>query len=228
MDKKIYGHRYLHYAVLFFAMFMLADQVMMYRLTQIGPFTLTAGVFLMPLYYFTGDLIAEVYGFKVAKQMVLAILICCTIFAGLITLLNYLPPPTNWKYKQDYDHVLGHILRSTTLGIGIAVLSGSYMNAYIISKLKIMANGRMFILRSIASSAIGELVQMILGCLLLFTGVFSFNQILQLIICLYVWQVGLGAMVSMVGSLLVRRLKLIEGTAQDYAVQFNPFAATKV
>jgi uncharacterized integral membrane protein (TIGR00697 family) len=224
VDKKNNGLRYIHYAILFFAMFMLADQVMMYRLTQIGPLTLTAGVFLMPLYYFTGDLIAEVYGFKVAKQAVLAILICCIVFASLVTLLNYLPTPVDWKYKQSYDYVLGHIIRSTILGIGVAVFVGSYINAYIISKLKVIANGRIFILRSIASSAIGELIQMVLGCFLLFTGVFPLNQILHLIISSYMWQVALGAIVSTGGSLLVRLLKHVEGTTYDSVIHFNPFA----
>ncbi len=224
MNQQIRNPKYLHYAVLFFAMFMLGDQVLMYRLTQVGPFNFTAGVFLMPLYYFTSDLIAEVYGFQIAKRMIVAVLICCIVFALLMTALIHLPIPTGWDHAQDYNYVLGNIIRSTVLGIGVAVFIGSYVNAYIISKLKILTNGRIFILRCIGASAVGELIQNIIGCLLLFTGVFPFHVVRQLIIDLYVIQVVLGVVVASIGSILVRILKRVEGDFHDTSVDFNPFA----
>jgi uncharacterized integral membrane protein (TIGR00697 family) len=225
VERQIREPKYLHYAVVLFAMFMLADQVMMYRLVEIGPFSITAGAFLMPFYYFLGDLIAEVYGFHVARRMIVAVLVCCIIFSIIITLLNQLPVPSNWAYGQDYNIVLGHLIRSTILGIGVAVLIGSYVNAYVISKLKVLTKGRVFIIRCIGSSAIGELIQMILGCLLLFTGIFSFHQVLKLIIELYVTQVALGALIATIGSFFVYILKRLENKPNDLIIRFNPLSS---
>ncbi len=227
MNQPIYKHKYLHYAVLFLVIFSIADQVVMYRLTQIGPFSITAGVYLMPLYYFTADLIAEVYGFQVAKQMIIAVIICSIFFALLIAVLIHLPVPIGWEHAQDYYNVLGHGIRSSILG-NFGVLVGSYLNAYIISKLKILTRGQIFILRSLGASAVGELIQNILGCLLLFVGVFPFHVVLDLMINLYVVQIVFGLVVTCIGSIFVRLLKRAEGDFNDVTVDFNPFARHKI
>lgn len=152
------ANKYLLFIAYLYLAFMLADQVLMYRMVQIGHFSsLTAGVFLMPLYYFTGDMIAEVYGFKIARTLVYLVSICSIIFAALISGLNTLPIPGDWLHRSDYDYVFGRLMRSSIGGL-FAVLCGSYINAYLISKLRIMIKGRFFIIRSITSSAIGEAI----------------------------------------------------------------------
>lgn len=212
-----------HFFVMLYATFMLADQVMMYRVVQAGPFYLTAGVFIMPLYYFTGDLIAEIYGYHVSRRVIWSMVICSILFAVLITILNMLPVPADWHHRAAYVTVLGRLLRSTIGGVAIAVVSGSYFNAYVISKLKILVRGKLFMARSIGSSAIGEAIQMILGCLLLFTGVMPFNKVVILMLELYVFQVGIGFLISGPGALFVNFLKKFEGDVYDHTVSFNPF-----
>lgn len=214
---------YLLFIAYMYLSFMLADQVLMYRMVQVGHFSsLTAGVFLMPLYYFTGDMIAEVYGFKMARTFVYLVIICSIIFAAIVTILNILPIPADWTHQPDYDHVFGRLMRSSIGGL-CAVLIGSYINAYIISKLKIMIKGRFFAIRSITSSAIGEAIQMVIGCLLLFAGVIPLANLWKLMVELYMWQIGLGAIVATLGSILVRKLKQIEGEPIDQQIVFNPF-----
>ena len=141
--------------------------------------------------------------------------------------LIHLPVPIGWDHAQDYENVLGRGVRTSIFG-NMAVLVGSYLNAYIISKLKILTRGRNFILRSIGSSAVGELIQTVVGCLLVYTGVFPFHTILKLMIDLYVVQITLGVIISSVGSILVRILKHVEGDYYDTVVNFNPFAHQKV
>lgn len=219
--KKISS--YLFFIAYLYLSFMLADQVLMYRMVQVANFSsLTAGVFLMPLYYFTGDMIAEVYGFKMARTLVYLVTICSIIFAVVVSLLNTLPIPTDWLHQPDYDYVFGRLIRSSIGGL-FAVLIGSYINAYTISKLKVMIKGRFFAIRSITSSAIGEAIQMIIGCLLLFAGVIPMASLWKLMIELYIWQISLGAIVATVGSIFVRKLKRIEGEPLDQQIVFNPF-----
>ncbi len=216
--------KFLPFVTMLYLTVMLADQTLMYRATQIGSFSLTAGVFLMPLYYFIGDLIAEVYGFRVAKKLIWCVVGCAIIYAILITALNnLLPVPNGWPYAKDYDTVLGRLLRSSVGGMAIAVVSGSYFNAFIISKLRVLVRGRYFWLRSVGSSAIGEAVQMILGCLLLFTGVMPFHEVMTLAVNLYIWQVGLGVLILIPGSFVVALLKQFEGNLLESHVNFNPF-----
>ncbi|MGV3740219.1 MAG: queuosine precursor transporter [Gammaproteobacteria bacterium] len=216
-------NKYLFFIAYLYLAFMLADQVLMYRMVQIGQFSsLTAGVFLMPLYYFTGDMLAEVYGFRIARNLVYLVSICSIIFAVIISVLNTLPIPNDWLHRADYDYVFGRLMRSSIGGL-FAVLSGSYINAYLISKLKVMIKGRFFIIRSVTSSALGEAVQMVIGCLLLFTGVIPWENLWKLMLELYIWQISLGALVATIGSILVRKLKQTEGEPLEQQVIFNPF-----
>jgi uncharacterized integral membrane protein (TIGR00697 family) len=206
-----------------YLVFMLADQVLMYRMVQVGVFSsLTAGVFLMPLYYFTGDMVAEIYGFRVARNLVYLVIVCSIIFAVIVSILNALPTPQDWTHQAEYDYVFGRLLRSSIGGL-FAVLVGSYFNTYIISKLKLMIKGRFFIFRSITSSAIGEAVQMVIGCLLLFVGVVPLEQLWRLMVELYIWQISLGAIVATCFSGFVQKLKQIEGESCDQEINFNPF-----
>lgn len=202
---------------------MIADQVLMYRMVKVGIFSsLTAGVFLMPLYYFFGDMLSEIYGFKIARKLVYLVSICSIIFAALVSMLNALPVPQDWTHLADYNHVLGRLMRSSIGGL-FAVLVGSYINAYLISRLKIMVKGRFFVIRSITSSAIGEAIQMVIGCLILFVGVVPFSELWKLMLELYIWQISLGAIVATLGSLFVQKLKKIEGEQFHQEVTFNPF-----
>lgn len=215
--------KYIFFIAYLYLSFMLADQVLMYRMVEVAGFSsLTAGVFLMPLYYFTGDMIAEVYGFKMARLLVYLVTICSIIFAALVTILNLLPIPQDWLHQPNYDYVFGRLMRSSIGGL-FAVLIGSYINAYIISKLKIIVKGRFFIIRSITSSALAEAIQMVIGCLLLFAGVIPMESLWKLMVELYVWQISLGAIIATIGSVVVRKLKQIEGEPFEQSITFNPF-----
>lgn len=222
-NEKHSTNKWLFFIAYMYLAFMLADQVLMYRMVQVGVFSsLTAGVFLMPLYYFTGDMIAEVYGFKIARNLVYLVTVCSIIFAIVVSVLNNLPIPEGWSHQIEYDYVFGHIMRSSIGGL-FAVLIGSYFNTYLIAKLKVIIKGRFFIIRSITSSAIGEAIQMVIGCLLLFVGVVPLDQLWKLMVELYIWQITLGAIIATIGSVFVRKLKQIEGTRLDQQVTFNPF-----
>ena len=223
VERKHY--KFLLLMAMLYMSFMLADQVMMYRFVQVGPFFLTAGVFIMPLYYFFGDLITEVYGYQISKQLIWGMVICCIVFAGLIAILNDLPVPLWWHGRIDYTTVLGRLLRSSIGGAAVAVVAGSFVNAYIISKWKILVKGKYFVLRSIGSSAFGEAVQMVLGCLLIFLGTMPLRKLMILMVELYVVQIGLAMVIACVGTYFVNALKITEGiNTYDNGVNFNPFS----
>lgn len=209
------------FSVMLFVTLRLADQVMLYRQVNLFGFTLTAGVFIMPFYYYMCDVIAELFGYKAAKRAVYYVLCCSLIFALLVTVLNQLPSPQNWKFANEYSDVLGHLLRSNLAAFIIVPLS-SLLNAKIITKWKAITQGKYFWLRSLGSSGLAEAIQIIIGCLLLYTGVMPFKEVLSLIVLLYIVQIGCGVIIATPGLFIVNILKKALKDGQPHAVA-NPF-----
>ncbi len=210
------------FTVMLFVTLRLSDQIMLYRQVEVFGFTLTAGVFIMPLYYYLGDVIAELFGYQIAKKAVYYVLCCSLIFSILIMLLDKLPAPQGWELTSQYKEVLGHLLRSS-LAAFIIVPFSSLLNAKIITKWKFITQGRYFWLRSLGSSVIAEATQIFLGCLLLYTGVMPFKEILFLMFWLYVVQVGCGMIIATPGLFIVNLLKRKMPDYSNTMIIENPF-----
>jgi hypothetical protein len=202
----------------------LADISLVYRLAKVGTLTVTAGVFVMPLYYFIEDMVTEIYGYRYFRQLVWVALGCGFVFSAIITFANTLPVPDSWHYKDDYIIVFSHLFRTMFGGGCIAVTIGAFVNSYIISKWKILIRGKYFWMRSIGSSIIGQGIQIVVGSLLLYTGIFPLSVIVDMVLPVYILQIVLSVLVATIGTFFVRILKVFEGVdAYDYSTNFNPF-----
>ena len=202
----------------------LADLVLVYRMTTLGTLTITAGIYIMPLYYFLEDMIAELYGYERVRQVIWTVQISALIFSIIVTLADKLPIPANWQHVHAYNVVFGHVFRTVAGGGLIAMLGGAFMNGYILSKWKIITHGKLFFIRSIGSSAIGQLFQTAAGCILLYLGVLPFKTILAMIIPLYLIQLVGCMLITTPGAILVALFKKLEGgDVFDYSTNFNPF-----
>ena len=73
--------------------------------------------------------------------------------AGMISFKT----PSGWAYQESYDQVLGKLPR-VAIASFLAIFVGAFINAYAISKWKILLRGRYFWLRSLGASAIGEFI----------------------------------------------------------------------
>lgn len=193
----------------------LADQILLYRQVEMFGFIVTAGAFVMPLYYYIGDTIAELFGYKMAKKAIYAVLFCGLLFSVLITGLNMLPAPTDWTLLSEYKDVFGHLLRSNIAAFIIIPIT-SLLNAKIITKLKDRVKGKYFWLRSLVASAIAEGVQIILSSLLLYIGVVPFHKILMFMLGVYTLQIVCGIMIASFGSYIVSTLKRILGDSSKF------------
>lgn len=91
----------------------ICDVLLVYRLVSIGSLIVTAGVFVMPIYYMLEDVVAEIYGFQLARKMILMMIICMYIFSTIITIAIHLSFPSDWQsHNSQYQFVLGHLFRT--------------------------------------------------------------------------------------------------------------------
>lgn len=217
-------YKFFTFFAMLYMMFAITDMILIYRMGTVGVYTISVGVFVMSLLYLTEDIIAEVYGYKVVRQVIWTMLLISFIFSSIVTILNALPFPDGWQNKPAFDLILGHVFRINLYGGGLALMGGAFLNAYIITKWKILVRGKYFILRCIGATAIGQLIQNIIGCFVLYFDIYSMHQILDMIIPMYLTQMAFNIIIAFPGSILARFLKKAENSdPYDDKTNFNPF-----
>jgi queuosine precursor transporter len=117
----------------------------------------SAATFIFPLTYCIGDIVTEVYGFNMAKALIWYSLLLQLIFGVLTTAAIHLPSPIFWQNSSAYFTVFGSILRFILAGT-VANFVSSVLNIYVVSKLKIPFEGKLFWLRSILSTILGGFI----------------------------------------------------------------------
>lgn len=194
-----------------------------YKLIPIMGFVFSVTIFIFPLSYACQDIITEVYGFRVARILIWVSFSGLLLFASLIMILLHLPFLATWHHQPAYSETLGGIFR-LTLAIIVSLITGDFLNAYVLSKWKILLKGKNFWIRSFGSTAVGEAVDTLMGFSVAFAGLVSPEKFFWLVASTYfaklIWSAVLVLPSSVIVSFLKNALKL---DIFDYGVDFNPF-----
>jgi uncharacterized integral membrane protein (TIGR00697 family) len=188
-----------------------------YKILQLGTLTLPGGVILFPLTYLFEDIIAEIYGFEAAKQLILMKVLCLTLFSLAIAFIIQLPSPATWHDQAAYNLVYGHrfkLLLGFIVGLGISDLT----NTYFISKWKISMRHKYFALRSIGAAAIGEALFSIIVGMIVYVGVLSFQAYLKITVSVWVFKFIYSLIIAYPGSVVVSWLKENGDQMIDHAI----------
>ena len=204
---------------------MLAAAVIIYKMININGIIFSAGSFIIPLAHVCLDIICERYGLKMAKKVIIASLFCQFMFAVICKLLIILPSPDSWHYQPAYDQVLGRLDR-IFIGSFVGTLLGSFLNAKIISRWKILIKGRKFWLRSIGASAMGQFIFTIITLSYDLYGIQPYNTILSAIFTSYTIKLIFTPIAAIPAAIIVLILKKYE-KIPNYAFSFNPFKNEK-
>jgi uncharacterized integral membrane protein (TIGR00697 family) len=194
------------------------------RLVSIHGFDICAAIFVYPFSYLLCDISAEVYGYKITRQILWCSLLSWIISGLFIAFTIRLPTPIFWSsYSQEFNVVMSPYLRTIMSGI-VAVVAGQFINIYTISKFKILTRGRFFWMRSVSSCLTGDLITTVLSLSFIFLGRMPFHEITQLIVYELTISIVIQAIFAIPATLIVNFLKKSENAdAFDYNVNFNPF-----
>ena len=124
-----------------------------------GPFSLTCGFIVFPISYILNDVIAEVWGFRKARLIIwtgFAMNFLVIAFSGIACLLPPVPQGSDEAFKQVFSFV-PHV----TVASLLAFIVGSFLNAWVMSKMKMADRNKgnfnlRFSLRAILSTIVGE------------------------------------------------------------------------
>jgi uncharacterized integral membrane protein (TIGR00697 family) len=159
----------------------------------IGTVTFVAGVLFFPLSYIFGDILTEVYGYARDRRCVWAGFAALAFAAFMASVIVALPAAPEWRDKQVHvQAVFGSTWRIIGASI-IAFWSGSFVNSYVLAKMKIWTRGRWLWTRTIGSTICGEAVDSGLFYTLAFYGVWGQSLLFKVMATQYVlktaWEV---------------------------------------
>jgi len=221
ITQKWTGYRYLHVFSMTFLMFMLCDSVFTYKFVAMPFGYAEACVFVIPFWFIIGDIIAEVYGQKASRNILLSAFAIEIVFAFFSYFLVHLPSPSFWKNEFSYELILGHLPR-IIFSSALAVLISGYLNIYFIVKWKKLLHGRYFWLRSIGASWISEGVYSFIAVYFILYGVVPFHAILIAILWSYLSKIILTIILSAPGAWIASITKKNECIPSNQIISFNP------
>jgi len=215
--------KYLPFIMLLYISIYLASAAVAYKLVMIGPILEPGPPFIFPVTYVIADIIAEVYGYTIAKKIIWLTLLCELIFALLVTFVVNLPAPGFWHHQAAYNQVFGHTIRFVLSGI-FAVLASNFINVYLISKIKILMKGKYFWLRSIISSGVGGLVLVFIIIVFGYMGTVSFKEAVEMFFFIYLLEFLYSCVLAWPAWFIAGFLKFKEKLdVYDINTNFNPF-----
>lgn len=218
------GYKALPLLTMLFVTISLSSFVLGYKVIAVKGTVFSAAALVIPIRYLLGNIIAEVYGFYLAKRFIWYMILCGFIFSIIIVLTIHLPSPTFWNHQAQYNAVLGRTLR-IAYDATIGILLGSMLNVYLLTKWKQLVKGRYFMLRNLGASIVGEITQYVVVLIMMYYNLLNWHQIAQLIILDYTIQVVFLIGTAPIAHFLVFLIKRIEGLDEviDQDLIFNPF-----
>lgn len=207
---------------MFYMMLKLITILLIYKIISIGKMHVTAASIIIPLWFVTGDVIAEIYGYNISKQIIWAALIFQFVFVCICTIFVNLPSPAYWVQQNAYNQIFNNLPRVVVSSF-IAIVSSAFLNAYAVSKWKILLNGKLFWLRSLGASIIGEATFVIIALSLEFTGLVPFTTLLQLILVSFATKIAINPILVIPSTIIMSVIKKIENVdIYEYDLEFNP------
>jgi uncharacterized integral membrane protein (TIGR00697 family) len=190
-----------------------------------GAVTFMAGVLFFPLSYIFGDILTEVYGYARDRRVVWAGFAALVFASFMSAVIVSLPPAAEWTDKQPaVETIFGNTPRIVAASM-IAFWSGSFVNSYVLAKMKIWTSGRWLWTRTIGSTLCGEAVDSALFYSIAFYGLWHNSLLVRVMITQYVLKSAWEAVITPVTYKVVRFLKRAEREDfYDRDTDFTPFS----
>jgi queuosine precursor transporter len=202
-----------------------AAKVSVVTLPWLGPREYMAGVLFFPISYLFGDILTEVYGYARDRRAVWSGFAALAFAALMAAVIVHLPPAEFWRSRQPaVEEMFGNTPRIVCASI-LAFWCGSFVNSYVLAKMKIRTRGRWLWTRLIGSTVCGELVDTALFYSIAFGGLWAARDLIAVTTDQYVLKVLWEAIATPATYWIVAFLKRAE--QEDYYdrhTNFTPFS----
>ncbi len=222
--KNPAGYKFLLFIAMIYMSVMLLTTVLTNRYIGTDSFFLLGGVFIAPFLFILDDIIAEIYGYKLTRVVILSGYASQTLFVLAAQLVLTAPHPSFFTESHSYDNVLGSSLIRIDLSSFVAYFVANLLNSYILTKWKVLTKGRYFWLRSIGSSTFAELIYSLIAVVLIEFGSISSKSIFEITLPIYAVKVTASIIFALPSQIFVNYIKKRIGIdVYDMHENFTPF-----
>jgi uncharacterized integral membrane protein (TIGR00697 family) len=150
------------------------------KVIQVFGITATAGLLVFPISYIINDCIAEIWGFKKARLIIWCGFASNFLLLAFSQLSVQIPAPPFWEGEEAFNFVFGLAPRIAFASL-LAFLVGSFINAYVMSRMKIASRGKRFSVRAIVSTLAGESAESLIFFPIAFLGLVPLPELFIMI-----------------------------------------------
>lgn len=200
---------------------LIAANLLETKVIQVGSLTVTAGLLVFPISYIINDCIAEVWGFKKARLIIWSGFAMNFFVVALGLIAVAIPAAPFWEGEEHFDFVFGMAPRIVAASL-MAFLVGSFLNACVMSKMKVASQGRNFSARAIWSTVVGETADSLIFFPVAFGGVIAWKELLIMMGIQIVLKSLYEVMILPVTIRVVKAIKKIDGSdVYDTNISYN-------
>ncbi|MBO5465990.1 MAG: queuosine precursor transporter [Prevotella sp.] len=143
-----------------------------------GLFYFDAGTITFPFAYMLGDVLTEIWGFKMAKRVIWTTFFCNLVMVICTQVGVWLPSPEHLADTEAaYNHLFNYVPRIVIASLA-GFLLGELSNAWVMDKMKQKMKGRKLWVRTIGSSMVGYVFDTLPFVLIAFLGVVTTKELL--------------------------------------------------
>ena len=200
---------------------LIAANLLETKVIQVGSLTVTAGLLVFPISYIINDCIAEVWGFKKARLIIWSGFAMNFFVVALGLIAVAIPAAPFWEGEEHFNFVFGMAPRIVAASL-MAFLVGSFLNAYVMSKMKVASQGRNFSARAIWSTVVGETADSLIFFPVAFGGVIAWKELLIMMGIQIVLKSMYEVIILPVTIRVVKAIKKIDGSdVYDTNISYN-------
>ena len=200
---------------------LIAANLLETKVIQVGSLTVTAGLLVFPISYIINDCIAEVWGFKKARLIIWSGFAMNFFVVALGLIAVAIPAAPFWEGEEHFNFVFGMAPRIVAASL-MAFLVGSFLNAYVMSKMKVASQGRNFSARVIWSTVVGETADSLIFFPVAFGGVIAWKELLIMMGIQIVLKSMYEVIILPVTIRVVKAIKKIDGSdVYDTNISYN-------
>lgn len=204
-----------------FCVCLVAANLLETKVVQLGPVAVTAGLLVFPISYIINDCIAEVWGFRKARLIIWMGFLMNFLVVALGQMAVALPAAPFWEGEEGFNFVFGMAPRIAAASL-LAFLVGSFMNAYVMSRMKVASHGKHFSLRAVLSTLAGESADSLIFFPLAFGGLMPLEELGRMMLVQVVLKTLYEVIILPVTVRVVNYVKRVDGSdVYDEHISYN-------
>ena len=204
-----------------FTVCLIAANLLGTKQIALGNISVTGGLLVFPISYIINDCVCEVWGYRKARLLIWTGFMMNFFFVSVCALCDAIPGAPYWDNDAGFHAVFGLAPRIAAASF-VAFLFGSFLNAYVMSRMKVKSQGKNFSARAILSTLLGEGADSLIFFPLAFLGVIPASELPILMVCQVVLKTAYEIVVLPITIHVVQYVKKFEDEdAYDHDIDYG-------